>query len=91
MTARYSANKSLGFLCEEVRETARQVQRSLAGNTNVVWVDDRGDIFADEATDAEKVPDSWIVGTYGMGTPLEYIEEDFRAFVDQRAKSWILE
>lgn len=91
MTARYSANKSLGLLCEEVRETARQVQRALAGNTNVVWVDDRGGIYANEASDAGKVPDSWIVGTYGMGTPLAYIEDDFREFVEQRAKSWILE
>jgi len=81
----------VGQLRQEITEIAQCVQRALGGNANLVWVDEVGDIFAEDVREGRIVPEHSIVGTYGMGTPLHYLEDDLRLFAHQRAANWILE
>jgi len=86
-----SSRHRVGRLHQEVTETAQCVQRALSGDAKLVWVDEVGDIFAEDVREGSSVPEHWIVGTYGMGTPLNFLEDDLRLFAHQRAANWILE
>lgn len=53
------------------------------------WADDRSTIHADLPENIPPTAESLIVGTYGVGTPIENIEGDLHAERCERARSWI--
>jgi hypothetical protein len=54
-----------------------------------IWIDESGTIHADVPENIPLTAESLIVGTYGIGTPIEDIEGDLRAERCERARSWI--
>lgn len=55
------------------------------------WIDDRSIIHADLPNNIPPTAEMLIVGTYGIGTPIEDIADDLRAERSERARSWLVE
>lgn len=81
----------LGSLHGDLADLAGRIQRVVYEDTMTVWADDCGDVFADVPAAAVDVPEHWIAGTFGLGLPLQHIEDDLRALLRERARNWIVD
>jgi len=75
----------IGTLHESLEDVAWRVHHLPADISIVVWVDDRGNVYASEAHSAPPITADQIVGSYARGPSLEAIEEDLRAALCDRA------
>jgi hypothetical protein len=91
MSRKSSSKQSLGSLHGDLRRIAEQVQRSAQFGTLTVWADDSGEVFVAAPEVTVDVPAHWIAGTFGTGMPLQYIEDDLRALLRERARNWIVD
>jgi hypothetical protein len=80
---------AIGSLLDEPSVSARRMLQACISTTMSFWVDDRSTIHADLPENIPPTAESLIVGTYGVGTPVENIEGDLRAERRERARSWI--
>ncbi len=76
----------IGALHESLEDVAWRVHHLPADISIVVWVDERGDVYASEAHSAPAIAPERIVGTYARGPSPEAIEQDLRATLQERYK-----
>jgi hypothetical protein len=84
----YRAN-AVASLRDEPRASARRILEACASSSMSFWIDDRSISHADLPNNIPSTAETLIVGTYGVGTPIEDIEDDLRAERSERARSWI--
>jgi hypothetical protein len=82
---------SVGSLREDMTALAAKVYQTLMDGPRLVWADDDGRVYSGEPSDDNRVPPSWIAGTFAFGQPAGDIEEDLRALRRERAKDWIID
>jgi hypothetical protein len=82
---------SVGMLREDMTTLAGKVYQTLMDGPRLVWADDDGRVYSGEPSDDNRVPPSWIAGTFAFGQPAEDIEGDLRALRHEREKDWIIE
>jgi len=86
----YRAN-AVASLRDEPRASARRILEACVSTRMSFWIDDRSLIHADLPDNIPSMAETLIVGTYGVGTNIEYIEDDLRAERSERARSWIVD
>lgn len=82
---------SVGSLTENITALVGKIYRTLMDGPRLVWADDDGHVYSGEPADDQRVPPSWIAGTFAFGQPAEDIEGDLLALRRERAKDWILD
>lgn len=80
---------AVGSLRDEPRASARRILEACVPSGMSFWIDDLSIIHADLPDNIPSMAEALIVGTYGIGTPIEDIEDDLRAERSERARSWI--
>ena len=86
----YRAN-AVASVRDELRARARRILEACVPTRMSFWIDDRSLIHADLPDNIPSMAETLIVGTYGVGTNIEYIEDDLRAERSERARSWIVD
>lgn len=84
--SRYRRN-AIASLLDEPSASARQILQACVPGTMSIWIDESGTIHADLPENIPLMAESLIVGTYGIGTPIEDIEGDLRAERCERGRS----
>lgn len=82
---------ALASLLDEPSVSARRILQACVSKTMSFWIDDRSTIHADLPENIPPTAESLIVGTYGVGTPIENIEGDLLAERRDRARSWLMD
>lgn len=82
----------VGSISDDLRPLASKICRELALGTRTVWADDEGKVFTADPSDADAdhVPLHWMAGTFGLGQPVQDIEEDLRVLLQERTRNWII-
>jgi hypothetical protein len=86
----YRAN-AVASLLGEPSASAHRILEACASSSMSFWIDDRSIIHADLPDNIPVTAETLIVGTYGIGTPVQDIEDDLRAERSERARSWIMD
>jgi hypothetical protein len=81
----------LGSLYDDLTAVASKVYGELVHGERTVWADDEAKVYAIHPDAAKDLPASWIAGTFSMGHPIGEVEDDLRALLRERARSWIVD
>jgi hypothetical protein len=90
MASRKKPPGYVGQLAEPVTDVARRVQRRVTNGNHTVWVDDLGSVFVGRANQRVDAPVEFLLGTYGIGHPLQRIVDDLDAMIAERSVSAVL-
>jgi hypothetical protein len=74
----------IGTLHEDLACVAWRVDHLPVMPSIVVWVTDRGDVYAAEADSAPELAPNSLVGSYRPGRNVQLIEDDLRAALRER-------
>jgi hypothetical protein len=86
---RISTTVHVGMINEDVMALAAHVYRSLIDGPRLVWAEDDGRVYAGELDAIDRIPPSWVAGTFAFGQPMIDIESDLRALQSERSKDWL--
>lgn len=81
--------RGVASLRDDLGASARRILDACVSSTLTFWIDDLSIIHGERPADIPSMVESLIMGTYGVGTPIEDIEDDLRAVRSERARSWI--
>jgi hypothetical protein len=81
--------KRISSLHDELSDSARKILLACGRTTMTFWIDQKADIHGDVPEQVPPAAENFLLGTYGLGTSIDDIEEDLRAERRERARSWI--
>jgi hypothetical protein len=91
MTSRKKPRTSIGLISGDPVELAALVHAQLAGGDRIVWVCERGRVYATDPKETHAVAPHNIAGTFRLGAPFEALVEDLECLRESMVKDWILD